>query len=67
MDGDVLVAMVADVDDEDVAAARADGRAGELAVHGEDALLPAQLGDDNLFNLTGKIQHHDIIALLDHR
>ena len=42
VDGDVLVAMVADVDDDDVAPARADGRPRELPVHGEDGLLVAQ-------------------------
>ena len=42
MDGDVLVAMVVDVHDDDVALAREDGRAGELAVHGEDGLLAAE-------------------------
>lgn len=56
MDGDVLVAMVADVDDEDVAAARADGGSGELAVDGEDAPLPAQPGDVDPLNLPGEIQ-----------
>ena len=56
VDGDVLVAMVADVDDDDVAPARADGRPRELPVHGEDAPLPAQLGDVNLLYLPGKRQ-----------
>ena len=39
VEGDVLVALVVDVDDDDVARARVDGRAGELAVHGQDGLL----------------------------
>ena len=51
VDGDVLVAMVVDVDDDDVAPARADGRPGELPVHGQDAPLPAQPPDDNLLYL----------------
>jgi hypothetical protein len=47
VDGDVLIALVVDVYDDDVALAGADGRAGELVVHGEDALLSAQPGDAN--------------------
>jgi len=54
VDGDVLVAMVADVDDDDVAPARADGRPGQLPVHGQDAPLPAQPPDDNLLYLPSK-------------
>ena len=45
VEGDVLVALVVDVDDDDVARARVDGRAGELAVHGQDGLLVAEPGD----------------------
>jgi len=56
VDGDVPVAMVADVHDDDVALAGADGRAGELAVHGEDALLPAQPGDANPLYLPAKTE-----------
>jgi hypothetical protein len=56
VDGDVLVAMVADVDDDDVAPERADGRPGELPVHGQDAPLPAQPGDVHLPYLPSKIQ-----------
>jgi len=54
VNGDVLVAMVADVDDDDVALARADGGAGELAIHGEDALLPAEPGEANPLYLPTK-------------
>ena len=45
VEGDVLVALIVDVDDDDVARARVDGRAGELAVHGQDGLLVAEPGD----------------------
>jgi hypothetical protein len=56
VDGDVLFDMVADVDDDDIALAGANGRAGELAVHGEDALLPAQPGHGNPLYLPTKTQ-----------
>lgn len=42
MEGDVLIAMVEDVDDDDVALPRIDGRAGELAVDGKDGLFTAE-------------------------
>lgn len=51
VDGDVFVALVADVDDDDIALARVDGRAGELAVHGEDGLLVTEPCVVSLFYL----------------
>ena len=51
VDGDVLIALVVDVDDDDIALAREDGRAGELAVHGKDGLLLAEPSVVTLLNL----------------
>jgi hypothetical protein len=42
VDCNVLVALVVDVDEDDVAVPREDCRAGELAVDGEDGLLAAE-------------------------
>lgn len=42
MDGDVFIALVVDIDDDEVALARVDGGAGELAVDGEDGPLLAE-------------------------
>jgi hypothetical protein len=55
VDGDVLVALlVVDVDDNDVALARIDGRGGKLAVHGEDGLLVAEPGHFGFLDLGKK-------------
>lgn len=51
VDGDVFIALVVDVDDDDIALARVDGRAGELTIHGEDGLLVAEPGVVSLLNL----------------
>ena len=68
VDGDVPVAMVADVHDDDVALAGADGRAGELAVHGEDALPLAEPGVVSFLYLQVQfcltIQHQKKCAIL---
>ena len=51
MNGDVFIALVVDVDDDKVALARVDGRAGELPVDGEDGPLLAQPRVVALLNL----------------
>ena len=51
VNGDVFIALVVDVDDDDIALPREDGWAGELAVHGEDGLLVAEPRVVSLLNL----------------
>lgn len=51
VDGDVFIALVVDVDDDDIALARVDGWAGELTIHGEDGLPVAESGIVSLLNL----------------
>jgi hypothetical protein len=53
----LLPTLVVDVNDDNVALARVDGRPGELAVHGEDGLPLAEPGDLRLLylqHITGK-------------
>jgi hypothetical protein len=68
MDGDVFVAMVVNVDGDDVALARVDGWPGELPVHGEDALPLAEPGVVSFLYLQVKfcltIQHQKKCAIL---
>jgi hypothetical protein len=45
----IPVNLVVDVNDDNVALARVDGRPGELAVHGEDGLPLAEPGDLRLY------------------
>jgi hypothetical protein len=54
VDGDVLVPLAVDVDDNNVALARIDGQAGKLAVHGEDGLLVAEPGHFGFLDLGKK-------------
>jgi hypothetical protein len=59
VDGDVLVALVVDVDDDDVTLARVDGGPGELPVHGEDGLLVAEPCHIGFLDLQNKSQADD--------
>ena len=58
VNGDIFIALVVDVDDDDITLPREDGRAGELAIHGEDGLLMAEprvVSLRNLQNITKSI------------
>jgi len=54
MDGDVFIAMVVNIDGDDVALARVDGWTGELPVHGEYALPLAEPGVVSFLYLQAK-------------